>query len=168
LPIDPADLGRSYEAVIRVNSQSGKGGVAFIMEQDHGYELPRRLQIEFSKEVQRVSEQTGGEVNSAGIWQVFDDVFLNIDTPLQFLSHLMNALISTFNTQCRVVDYHQHATSSESSAQSACYVELQAGGSNDTVYGVGLHPNIVVASLLAVTSAMNRAAGLGHLSLKAA
>jgi len=75
LPIDPADLGRSYEAVIRVNSQSGKGGVAFIMERDHGLELPRRLQMEFSRVVQEISEATGSEVDSAAIRAAFEKAF---------------------------------------------------------------------------------------------
>ena len=87
LPIDPADLGRTYEAVIRVNSQSGKGGVAFIMEQDHGLELPRRLQIEFSKVVQTISEQTGKEVNSDSIRDAFDTDFINAKSPLEFVRH---------------------------------------------------------------------------------
>lgn len=87
LPIDPADLGRTYEEVIRVNSQSGKGGVAFIMERDHGLELPRRLQIEFSKVVQGISESTGKEVDSATIRNAFDTAFINAKSPLEFIKH---------------------------------------------------------------------------------
>ena len=87
LPIDPADLGRTYEAVIRVNSQSGKGGVAFIMERDHGLELPRRLQIEFSKVVQTISESTGKEVDSSSIRDAFDSEFINATSPLEFVKH---------------------------------------------------------------------------------
>jgi len=87
LPIDPVDLGRTYEAVIRVNSQSGKGGVAFIMERDHGLELPRRLQIEFSKVVQQISEQTGKEVDSESIRSAFDTAFINATEPLRFIKH---------------------------------------------------------------------------------
>src|SRR5205814_629224 len=71
LPIDPHDVGRTYEAVIRVNSQSGKGGVAYIMESEHGMTLPRRLQIEFSKAVQTVTEDTGTEISPAEMWDVF-------------------------------------------------------------------------------------------------
>ncbi|MEE9433022.1 MAG: 2-isopropylmalate synthase [Sphingorhabdus sp.] len=71
LPIDPADLGRSYEAVIRVNSQSGKGGVAWVLEQDYGYKLPKRMQGNFSKTVQEFSESTGRELTSADIWDAF-------------------------------------------------------------------------------------------------
>lgn len=87
LPIDPADLGRTYEEVIRVNSQSGKGGVAFIMERDHGLELPRRLQIEFSKVVQGISEDTGKEVDSEAIRDAFDTAFLKATSPVEFVKH---------------------------------------------------------------------------------
>jgi 2-isopropylmalate synthase len=76
LPIDPKDVGRSYEAVIRVNSQSGKGGVAFIMKADHHLDLPRRLQIEFSQVVQRVTDTEGGEVDAAQMWRAFEGEYL--------------------------------------------------------------------------------------------
>ncbi len=72
LPIDPADLGRSYEAVIRVNSQSGKGGVAWVLEQDHGLKLPKRMQANFSITAQELSDTTGGELTSQDIWQAFE------------------------------------------------------------------------------------------------
>jgi len=76
LPIDPKDLGRTYEAVIRVNSQSGKGGVAYVMKADYGLDLPRGLQIEFSKVVQEVADHTGKELSSADIWSLFRDTYL--------------------------------------------------------------------------------------------
>ena len=76
LPIDPMDLGRTYEAVIRVNSQSGKGGVAYVMKADYGLDLPRGLQIEFSKVVQEVADHTGKELSSADIWSLFRDTYL--------------------------------------------------------------------------------------------
>lgn len=76
LPIDPKDLGRSYEAVIRVNSQSGKGGVAYLLKQDHNLELPRRLQIEFSGVVQAKTDAEGGEVTSDQLWTIFQDEYL--------------------------------------------------------------------------------------------
>ncbi|MEU6738475.1 2-isopropylmalate synthase [Streptosporangium sandarakinum] len=76
LPIDPKDIGRTYEAVIRVNSQSGKGGVAYIMKADHSLDLPRRLQIEFSRVVQARTDTLGGEVNPAEMWEVFADEYL--------------------------------------------------------------------------------------------
>lgn len=87
LPIDPVDLGRTYEAVIRVNSQSGKGGVAFILERDHGLELPRRMQMEFSQVVQQISEDSGKEVDSQSIGQAFDSTFLQATSPLSFVQH---------------------------------------------------------------------------------
>jgi 2-isopropylmalate synthase len=79
LPIDPKDLGRTYEAVIRVNSQSGKGGVAYVIKADHGLDLPRALQIEFSRVVQEVADRTGKELTSADIWSLFDETYLASD-----------------------------------------------------------------------------------------
>ncbi len=76
LPIDPKDVGRSYEAVIRVNSQSGKGGVAYLLKNDHSLDLPRKLQIEFSRVVQNKTDQDGGEVSSAKLWDIFIDEYL--------------------------------------------------------------------------------------------
>jgi 2-isopropylmalate synthase len=76
LPVDPKDLGRSYEAVIRVNSQSGKGGVAYVLKADHGLDLPRNLQIEFSRIVQEVADRTGKELTSHDIWSLFQDTYL--------------------------------------------------------------------------------------------
>jgi len=76
LPIDPLDIGRSYEAVIRVNSQSGKGGVAYLMKNEHNLDLPRRLQIEFSKVVQTKTEIEGGEITPEELWSIFEDEYL--------------------------------------------------------------------------------------------
>jgi len=76
LPLDPKHLGRSYEAVIRVNSQSGKGGVAYVMKSEHGFELPRRLQIEFSKTIQHITEDTGTEISPLVMWTAFQDEYL--------------------------------------------------------------------------------------------
>jgi 2-isopropylmalate synthase len=80
LPIDPKDIGRSYEAVIRVNSQSGKGGVAYLMKSEHHLDLPRRLQIEFSQVVQAKTDHEGGEVTPAALWQIFEDEYLPADS----------------------------------------------------------------------------------------
>jgi 2-isopropylmalate synthase len=76
LPIDPMDVGRSYEAVIRVNSQSGKGGVAYLLKSDHSLDLPRKLQIEFSRVVQGLTDSEGGEVSSEKLWEIFQDEYL--------------------------------------------------------------------------------------------
>ncbi|GGM05664.1 2-isopropylmalate synthase [Nakamurella endophytica] len=85
LPIDPKDVGRSYEAVIRVNSQSGKGGVAYIMKTEHGLDLPRRLQIEFSRVVQAHTDSEGGEVSPSAMWRHFADEYLDRTSPVQFV-----------------------------------------------------------------------------------
>ncbi len=83
LPIDPKDIGRSYEAVIRINSQSGKGGIAYVLKTDYGLDLPRALQIEFSKVVQDVTDRTGKELSSAEIWQLFNATYMAADAPLR-------------------------------------------------------------------------------------
>jgi len=80
LPIDPLDIGRTYEAVIRVNSQSGKGGVAYLMKNEHHLDLPRRLQIEFSKVVQAKTDSEGGEINAEELWKIFEDEYLPTET----------------------------------------------------------------------------------------
>jgi len=86
LPIDPADVNRSYDAVVRVNSQSGKGGVSFLLQQEAGLQLPRRLQIEFSSVVQKVSDSTGKEVKSSDIVQLFDQEYLSVNAPFSYRS----------------------------------------------------------------------------------
>jgi 2-isopropylmalate synthase len=87
LPIDPKHVGRTYEAVVRVNSQSGKGGVAYIMETEHGMVLPRRLQIEFSKTIQTITEDTGTEISPGDMWQAFETTYFPANAPVQFVSH---------------------------------------------------------------------------------
>lgn len=87
LPIDPADLGRSYDAVIRVNSQSGKGGVSYLLEQEHGLVLPRRLQIEFSRAIQRTTDQTGREVTAGEVYDIFNTEYLTQTTPWTLIKH---------------------------------------------------------------------------------
>jgi len=88
LPIDPADLGRSYEAVVRINSQSGKGGVAFLLEKDHGVSLPRRLQISMSQKIQKLADESGKEISSSEIWDIFQNHFLIAKNDFSYLSHL--------------------------------------------------------------------------------
>ena len=87
LPIDPADLGRSYEAVVRINSQSGKGGVAFLLEKDHGVSLPRRLQISMSQKIQKLADESGKEISSPEIWEIFENNFLNAQNGYSYISH---------------------------------------------------------------------------------
>jgi len=203
LPIDPKDVGRSYEAVIRVNSQSGKGGVAYIMKSEHKLDLPRRLQIEFSRVVQRRTDDEGGEMSSEEIWRHFTGEYLDRETPLKLNSvhtssaagerdalsvnvyvdgslqtlegsgngpiaafvDAINGLVAqeqqagnptyTDRGDVRVLDYAEHALSSGGDAIAAAYVECAVG--DQILWGVGLDPNIVTASLKAVISAINRA-----------
>jgi 2-isopropylmalate synthase len=188
LPIDPHDVGRSYEAVIRVNSQSGKGGVAYIMKADHKLDLPRRLQIEFSRVVQDHTDAEGGEVSPESMWRYFRETYLDREAPLclnsvhtssaagekdqltvkvyvdgepQTLQGTGNGPIAAFvealngiGYDVRVLDYAEHALSSGGDAIAAAYVECAVG--DQVLWGVGLDPNIVTASLKAVVSAVNR------------
>jgi 2-isopropylmalate synthase len=87
LPIDPKHVGRSYEAVVRVNSQSGKGGVAYVMKVEHGFDLPRRLQIEFSKRIQHITEDSGTEISPAEMWEAFRNEYLPDEPSVALLSH---------------------------------------------------------------------------------
>jgi 2-isopropylmalate synthase len=195
LPIDPRDVGRTYEAVIRVNSQSGKGGVAYLMKAEHNLDLPRRLQIEFSQVVQRRTDSEGGEVSAAEMFAVFADEYLPateperawgrvslrgmrsdsqvdgadrlsvdlvVDGRERTLEGLGNGPIAAFvaalteiDVRVRVLDYHEHALSSGGDATAAAYVECEVG--DRVLWGVGIDPNIVTASLKAVVSAINRA-----------
>lgn len=87
LPMDPADVGRSYEAIVRVNSQSGKGGIAFLLERDHNVVLPKRLQVEFSQAAQQVMDSTGEEMSSTAIWQLFNQTYGTAPGPLVYVTH---------------------------------------------------------------------------------
>ena len=90
LPIDPSDLGRTYEAVVRINSQSGKGGIAYILEKDHGVSLPRRLQISLSTKIQKVADETGKELLSHEIWDIFDKNFIQGPNKSELISFELN------------------------------------------------------------------------------
>lgn len=87
LPIDPSDVGRTYEEVVRVNSQSGKGGVAYLIERDHGLSMPRRLQIEFSQIIQKIADETGKEIIASEIWETFRKTYLNNEGKFNFVEH---------------------------------------------------------------------------------
>ena len=194
LPMDPGDVGRNYEAIIRVNSQSGKGGVAWVMEHDHGFVLPRRLQIDFSQVVQKQADSTEAELASEDILAVFRRTYVEPEGAIGFLSYrtvpdphaselrrmtaditvdgaprqvhgsgngpidaYIHALKRDMKIDMAVTDYHEHAISQGSDAVAAAYVEAR-NGRGRTVFGVGVHRNIVQASLLAVTAAANRLA----------
>jgi 2-isopropylmalate synthase len=193
LPIDPHDVGRTYEAVIRVNSQSGKGGMAYLMKTEHGLDLPRQLQIEFSQVVQARTDAEGGEVTPERLWQIFSDAYLpgstppwgrfrvwehrtasrsdgtdelgvqlDVDGQPRRLEGVGNGPIDAFvkalagiGIVVRVDDYVEHALGGGEDARAASYVRCSIDGA--TVWGVGIHENIVRASLDAIISAVNRA-----------
>jgi len=200
LPIDPHDVGRSYEAVVRVNSQSGKGGVAYILKSEHQLDLPRRLQIEFSGVVQKRTECEGGEISPAALWSAFRDEYLPVNAAnaastnaeqwgrFSLLSMRSDSAVDGADTisvtlkdhgqevtiegsgngpiaafvsavlslgvDVRVLDYAEHALSAGGDATAAAYVECAVG--ERVLWGVGLDANIVIASLKAVVSAVNR------------
>jgi 2-isopropylmalate synthase len=193
LPIDPMDLGRSYEAVIRINSQSGKGGIAYVLEKEHGIELPRRLQVEFSKIVQLIADGEGVELAADRLWQAFEKEYLEGNGRYAFLEHqsvaegsnatqqkvtakvtidgkmktltghgngpvdgFVAALKKDSGLAFDVADYREHAIGTGANAAAVAYVELRLAGGG-TLFGVGIDKNIVVASLKAVVSAVNRA-----------
>ena len=110
LPVDPHHLGRSYEAVIRVNSQSGKGGVAYIMKFEHGLDLPRRLQIEFSSVIQKLTEASGTEISAEQIWSAFGSTYLTVDRPLSLIGH---PVITTSDTGDATVEAHVRLNGAE-------------------------------------------------------
>ena len=95
LPIDPADLGRTYEAVVRINSQSGKGGVAFLLEKDHGVSLPRRLQISMSQKIQKIADETGKEISTSEIWEIFHTNFVMPKSGHSFKNYSLKTSDST-------------------------------------------------------------------------
>jgi 2-isopropylmalate synthase len=196
LPIDPRDVGRSYESVIRVNSQSGKGGVTYLLEQEYGLTLPRRLQIEFSPQVQAVTDSSGKEVTAAQIWQLFESEYLTQEgLQFQYRSHHLvtatdgtdgelltlnimrggqpmqltgrgngpiDALVHALALPFDVLSYEEKSMGNGSEAKAAAFVEITTP-SRVTLFGVGVHANIITASILAVLSAVRRADARGLL-----
>ncbi len=196
LPIDPSDLGRSYDSIIRVNSQSGKGGVAYLLERDYHLVMPRRLQIEFSQVVQAAADTSGKELTSQEIWALFEREYLLPRRPFVYRSHQLaastdgadserialqiernghvetlhgqgsgpiDAIVDAIGLDFDVLSYEEHSRGKGSAAQAVSYIEITTR-SRRTLFGAGMHPNIVTASLLAVLSAVNRAVAADALS----
>ena len=183
LPVDPMDLGRSYEAVIRVNSQSGKGGISYLLETEFGLELPRRLQIEFSQVVQSVMDLEGKELSAQDLWDLFQREYgtERIANPLveqtavgdgvaltaQWMGQriqgqgagpidaFVNAINAVSTAKVRVLDYHEHALGAGANARAVAYLELRIDEQH-TVFGVGMDANIVSASLKAIVCGLER------------
>jgi 2-isopropylmalate synthase len=185
LPIDPQDVGRSYEAIIRVNSQSGKGGVAYLLQDRYGLDLPRGLQVEFAQQVQAITDLQGGELTAAELFELFRERYLDVPLVHELVGYSheadetgdrltarfrddtleghgngpIAALVHAFNNAgvaVSVLDYHEHALGEGEDATAAAYIEAEVDG--EVVWGVAVHPSIVTASLRAVVNAVNRAA----------
>ena len=178
LPIDPSDLGRSYE-----------GGVAYLLERDYQLVMPRRLQIEFSQVVQATADITGKELTSQELWNLFDSEYLTPRTPYVYRSHQLaastdgadseritlqvendgrletwhgqgsgpiDAMVKAIALPFDVLSYEEHSRGQGSAAKAVSYIEITTR-SRRTLFGAGMHPNIITASLLAILSAVNRA-----------
>ncbi len=188
LPIDPADLGRTYDSVIRVNSQSGKGGIAFLLEREHGVVMPRRMQVEFSAVVQRQTDASEGEMTGDALWTLFQSTYLatgpgaaivchghkladdgqgieldvSIDGMRQTLQGQGNgpiaATVDALGLPLRVDHYEERATGTGANAQALAIVEAALEGVAGSTFGAGASHNIVTASVQAIVSVANRLA----------
>ncbi len=195
LPVCPSDIGRQYEPVIRINSQSGKGGAAFIMHHRFGYILPKGMHPEFGLLVKQLADSTGAELNSDRIMELFRREYIDINTPYSLGAHsisdeghsggavsasgftgtiichgetiplkghgngpidaFFDALKSAGIDGFKFVSYSEHAIGEGSDAQAVAYIELRTPN-NHNIFGVGIDPNINLASLKAVLCAINR------------
>ena len=188
LPVDPADVGRSYDSIIRVNSQSGKGGIADLLESGYGLVMPRRLQIEFSGVVQQHTDATGAEVKAEELWEIFDRTYLQVREPLCYVEHHLfehgraqgvkltvsmgerqvtvsgegngpiDAVIRALRVPVRVLAYEERSLGKGADARAVACIELAVDGQPGSVHGVGIDANIITASILAVLSGINRVA----------
>lgn len=185
LPIDPQDVGRSYASIIRVNSQSGKGGIAYLLENAYGVILPRRLLIEFSHHVQQATDASGSELLPADIWACFQQHYVNQSGHWHYRGHSLPreglsqgisltlhaggeekthhgigpgplaAAVDALATGAEVVHFEERALGQGASAEALALIELRLADGR-TVFGAGIHGDIVTASLLALVSALNR------------
>ena len=197
LPIDPADLGRSYESVIRINSQSGKGGIAYLLERDYGVVMPRRMQVEFSALVQREADASEAELTSPQLWALFESTYLGIDDAIVYHAHHLfetdtaqgieldltlngrrcqlrgvgngpiAATVNALSLPLRIDHYEERALAHGADASALAIVEAAREGMPGNRFGAGRHANIVTASVLAVLSAARRL-GLGGAHVRVA
>ncbi len=187
LPVDPADLGRTYDTVIRVNSQSGKGGIAYLLERDRGVVMPRRMQVEFSAIVQAHADAAETEISSSELWSLFEATYLRAPSDVRYVSHHLfeaagavqgielelqaggervrlrgkgngpiAACVDSLALPLRIDAYEERSLGKGADACALAIVEAARPGISGTRFGVGIHPNIVTASVMAVLSAAAR------------
>ncbi|MDO4487166.1 MAG: 2-isopropylmalate synthase [Bacillota bacterium] len=202
LPIDPKDVGREYEAdVIRINSQSGKGGVAYILEQNFGYAVPQQMREEIGYMVKDISDREHKELSPVEVYQAFAKEYINVFDPIDItdatfrrasdyksndgmivkikvriadeeyefealgngrLDAISNALkMSPYTFNYKFITYSEHALSTESTSKAAAYVCIEDGEGNQ-FWGVGIHEDIILASVNALVSALNRQNKMDH------
>jgi 2-isopropylmalate synthase len=189
LPIDPKDLGRTYDSIIRINSQSGKGGVAYLLEHVHGLVLPRRLQVEFSAAVQRQSDSDGSEISSEQLWELFSREYLVTADPIRVIEHHLaergarqavrlvlnvdghecalagegngplDAVMAAVGLPIMLQSYEERAIGSGTAARAVAYMELTSSEFVGSRFGVAIHSNIVTASIMAMFCGFNRLLG---------
>jgi 2-isopropylmalate synthase len=186
LPIDPADLGRTYDSVIRVNSQSGKGGIAFLLERERGVVMPRRMQVEFSAVVQRQTDASESEMTGDSLWDLFQATYLRQQEGATIVCHghkldedgqgieldvtvhgtrqslrgqgngPIAATVDALGLPLRVDHYEERATGTGANAQALAIVEAAMEGVAGSTFGAGASHNIVTASVQAIVSVANR------------
>ncbi len=200
LPIDPTDVGRSYESIIRINSQSGKGGVAYIMEKEFGLKMPKKMHPEFGTIIQRISDKAEKELMPSELWAAFEETYLQNEKPFSLQSfnvvkrHIdsdekasiaeIEAVITTngvsktiqgggngpLDAFCTAMkkdicgtfslqQYHEHALGGSSSSKAVAYIEIEKAEGGKS-WGVGIDTDIIVASIQAVLSSLNRSSTL--------
>jgi 2-isopropylmalate synthase len=189
LPIDPKDVGRTYEAVIRVNSQSGKGGVAYVLKNDYRLDVPRRMQIEFSRIVQAEADALGGEISPRRIWDLFQGHYLDRTAPLALVHYAVESADVDRITADVEWNGRRHTIRGEGNGPIAALVHalasididarvldyhehatsageeaqaasyLEVAVDGQVLWGCGIHPSITTASLRALVSAINRGRG---------
>jgi 2-isopropylmalate synthase len=186
IPVDPADLGRTYDSIVRVNSQSGKGGIAYLLERDYGVVMPRRMQVEFSAIVQRAMDSAETEMTSQQLWTLFEQTYLTVDVDMAYHAHHLfeegdkqgielemtvagerrrlrgvgsgpiAATVAALALPIRIDNYEERALRAGADAAALAIVEAARDGIAGVRYGVGRHANIATASVLAVLSAAKR------------
>ncbi|MCX4363026.1 MAG: 2-isopropylmalate synthase, partial [Clostridia bacterium] len=191
LPIDPTDVGREYEGdVIRINSQSGKGGIGYLMEQRYGIVMPAKMRENFGYAVKSVSDHAHKELQPDEVYKVFEDKYVNIESPIKIIEHhykqvgdietsvtmeidgerpimsratgngrldaVSNAIKNVIGDTYHIVEYQEHARTKTSKSQAVAYVCIEVEQSHELIWGVGIHNDIIDASVKALVSALNR------------